>query len=148
MPDMAIENVTGGADTLTPADGPDPGLLPGDREDAPMAMDEFGTTAEEQLRGESLEQRLSREQPDTEPEPVPIGMLDDGPIDPHADSEVSTMETLGEDPITHGEVGRLVQPDEGGGTAYERDSIAYDAGTAGGGPGAEEAAMHEVRPEE
>ncbi|GAA2636230.1 DUF5709 domain-containing protein [Dactylosporangium fulvum] len=43
-----------------------------------------------------------------------------------------------------GTVGRLVEPDEGTGEDTEKDMIAYDAGAAGGGPTAEEAAVHEV----
>ncbi|UWZ40855.1 hypothetical protein Drose_18525 [Dactylosporangium roseum] len=39
-----------------------------------------------------------------------------------------------------GATGRLVEPDEG----TEKDMIAYDAGSAGGVPTAEEAAVHEV----
>jgi hypothetical protein len=42
-------------------------------------------------------------------------------------------------------VGRLVEPDEGVREDSEADAVAYDAGAAGGGPSAEEAAMHEVR---
>ena len=41
-------------------------------------------------------------------------------------------------------VGRLVEPDEGARTDQETDSIAYDAGSAGGGASAEELAIHET----
>lgn len=129
------------------ADGPDPATLPLDRDEGPVAVDEFGTTAEEQRRGESLTQRLAREEPDATPDPVPLGMLDDGTVRADPDSPVSTYETLGEDPITGGHVGRLVEPDEGSGIDQETDSVSYDAGSAGGGPSAEETAVHEVRPE-
>ena len=44
------------------------------------------------------------------------------------------------------QVGRLVEPDEGARTDQETDSIAYDAGAAGGGASAEELAVHETRP--
>jgi hypothetical protein len=43
-------------------------------------------------------------------------------------------------------VGRLVEPDEGLGADTEPDSVAYDAGAAGGGPSAEELAVHETEP--
>ena len=39
-------------------------LVPGD---APVAADEYGTTAEEQHRGEPLDTRLAREEPDVLP---------------------------------------------------------------------------------
>ena len=41
-------------------------------------------------------------------------------------------------------VGRLVEPDEGYGFDAEPDSVAYDAGAAGGGASAEELAVHET----
>jgi hypothetical protein len=41
-------------------------------------------------------------------------------------------------------VGRLVDADEGYGFDGEPDSIAHDAGAAGGGASAEELAMHET----
>jgi hypothetical protein len=37
-----------------------------------------------------------------------------------------------------------VEPDEGVRGDDEKDAVAYDAGAAGGGPTAEEAAIHEV----
>ena len=43
------------------ADGPSPAALPTDR---PLASTDFGTTANEQLEGEPLEDRLRREEPD------------------------------------------------------------------------------------
>ena len=43
------------------ADGPDPYPLPPDRDDGPAAIDEYGTTPEEQRRGEPMDLRLSRE---------------------------------------------------------------------------------------
>ena len=96
------------------ADGPDPVPLPPDREDGPLALDEYGTTAEEQRRGEPLEDRLAREEP-----------------------EVVYA-------VSGGQVGRLVQPDEGAHEDTDADEVAADAGPAGGGASAEEAAMHEV----
>src|SRR4051812_36659369 len=52
-------------DTGRWADGPDPAALPADK---PLAVDRFGTTAEEQRAGESLSARLWQEQPDVQPE--------------------------------------------------------------------------------
>ena len=142
------------------ADGPDPAALPGV---GPGGANRFGDTAEEAREGESLDYRLSQEEPDVGAEdPLPpardpidetidsseqrrldadvwgasptsdpksaISLYDDGQLDE-------------EDPET---VGRLVAPDEGSGYDDEADSVAYDAGAAGGGASAEELAMHET----
>jgi hypothetical protein len=144
------------------ADGPDPAALPSDR---PQAVNRFGTTAEEQRAGESLDQRLAQEEPDVQPD-VPAefpGPLADEAIDeqsaaqarldadvygegPHSDphSKVSVYDTGELDDAAPEPVGRLVEPDEGLGSDTEPDSVAYDAGAAGGGPTAEEAAIHET----
>ena len=78
----------------------------------------FGTTAAEERQGESLAQRLAQEEPDISAD------------DPWSEPT--------------GRVGRLVAPDEGGFDDDEPDSVAYDAGSAGGGASAEELAMHEI----
>jgi hypothetical protein len=153
------------------ADGATSMALPPDREDGPEAMDDFGTTAEEQLRGEPHDMRLTREEPDLTPDDVWVDsdprladeattedataqvrtdadIMDEGPIDPDLGSTVSSYERVGEDPQTAGLVGRLVEPDRGSGIDAERDSIARDEGAAGGGASAEELAMHEVQLEE
>jgi hypothetical protein len=49
----------------------DPAPLPPDREDGPLALDEYGTTEEEQRLGEPLDDRLAREEPEQSTEPVP-----------------------------------------------------------------------------
>jgi hypothetical protein len=149
------------------ADGPDPAALPLDRDDRPLAVDAFGTTPEEAREGESLDLKLSREVPDpalalpgTRPDAAATGpeaydpdaisadldavdpatLLDSGPVDPHLDSPVSMYDTgVGERPV-----GRLVEPDEGLGADNERDAVAYDAGSDGGGASAEELAVHPV----
>lgn len=154
------------------ADGRDPASLPEDRDEGPAVLDDFGTTAEEQLQGESLDWRLTREEPDVSLDELPfegdegladeatseeavaeVGLdadvLDDENLnDPFLDSPVSTFERLGADPQTGGRVGRLVAPDDGGLFDDEADSIASDTGAGGGGAGAEETAIHEVWPEE
>lgn len=62
LPQTADDDSTANDDVLTgrEADGPEPAQLPGDR--TPVAVDSFGTTAEEQLDGESLDYKLQREQ--------------------------------------------------------------------------------------
>jgi hypothetical protein len=72
--------------------------------------------------------------------------LDMAPIQPNRDSPVSLYDTGigGGDRGANATVGRLVEPDEGIGEDTEKDAIAYDAGAAGGGASAEEAALHEI----
>jgi hypothetical protein len=171
LPEYADDDSSADLDAASPreVDGPDPAPLPPDREDGPLALDEFGTTAEEQRHGEPLDARLAREEPDVETaesagasqdraddlasanvphewdEPDPdAGGGDDAPIDPDVDSPVSVYERVGPDPVTGGLVGRLVQPDQGIYEDTEADEVAVDAGPSGGGASAEEAAMHEV----
>ncbi len=169
LPDTADDDSTARDDVLTgrEADGPAPAQLPADR--TPVAVDEFGTTADEQLDGESLDYKLSREQfelavddplagpvdPDIAAEAdsreqaaqaqLDADIIDPGPTsDPHSPVSLYDHGQLGS--VADATVGRLVEPDEGTHTDQETDSIAYDAGAAGGGASAEELAVHETRP--
>jgi hypothetical protein len=164
LPDTADDDSTAydDVDSGRWADGPDPAALPSDR---PQAVDRFGTTAEEQLAGESLDYRLSQEQPDIQPEdPLDSpGALADEAIDERGAAQARLdADVYGQSPASdpnskvslydHGQldgtspepVGRLVEPDEGYGSDTEPDNVAYDAGAAGGGPSAEELAVHET----
>lgn len=85
----------------------------------------FGTTADEALQGESLDERLRQEEPDTDPYAEVGEDLDDG--------EVGTARA-----------GRLVAPDEGFGEDTEKDLVGDDVGIDGAGASAEEAAVHVV----
>jgi len=58
-----------GSDSPRCADGPDPALLPHDR---PLGLDRYGTTAAEARHGEPLSCKLAREEPDIQPEDVPV----------------------------------------------------------------------------
>jgi hypothetical protein len=97
--------------------------------DAPLASDEFGTTAAEMHDGESLDGRISREEPDV------IDLVDQ-PADESATADTPFSERAGQG------VGRLVEPDEGARTDTEADMVAADVGTDLGGYSAEESAMH------
>jgi hypothetical protein len=155
------------------ADGPEPAPLPLDRDEGPLAIDRYGTTPEEQRVGEPLDMKLGRELPDpalsptgerhdVTPSPSPVESfdadaldtavdavdedtaleLDTAPVQPNLGSPVSMYDTgLG---IRDETVGRLVEPDEGIGEDTEKDAIAHDAGAAGGGPSAEESALHPI----
>ncbi len=101
--------------------------------DAPVAADDFGTTAAEQHDGESLDGRISREQDD-------VLAAVDIPADESQDADAPFSERAGQG------VGRIVAPDEGARTDTEKDMVAADVGTDLGGYSAEESAMH-VEPE-
>jgi hypothetical protein len=85
----------------------------------------FGTTADEQLQGESLDERLRQEEPDPDPYDEAGEDLDDG-------------EVGGE------RAGRLVDPDGGIGEDLEKDLVGDDVGIDGAAASAEEAAVHIV----
>ena len=119
---------------------PDPGLagkrITGDPQDdfpvpgdAPVAVDDFGTTVAEQQEGEPLDLRLSREEPDLLERANSMPDLSDDADNPYpADREER--------------VGRIVESDEGAREDTEADAVAYDVGTDQGGFTAEERAMH------
>lgn len=72
-----------------------------------------------------------------------VGLAEDAPLEPD-DSPVSLYDRPGVIPGTRRPVGRLVQPDEGAHEDREKDAVAWDAGPDGGGPTAEEMAIHEI----
>ncbi|MGC9665635.1 DUF5709 domain-containing protein [Planosporangium sp. 12N6] len=71
------------------------------------------------------------------------GLADDAPLEPD-DSPVSLYDRPGAIPDAGRPIGRLVEPDEGAHEDREKDAVAWDAGPDGGGPTAEEMAIHEV----
>jgi len=103
----------------------------------------YGTTAEEQEEGESLDQLLAEEEPD------PALDFDDdeeSPEDTAGDDEAGDEDVdgllLDDGPAPR--AGRLVQEDEGAHPAAEADLVARDVGIDGGAASAEEAALHVV----
>ncbi|MFC4611293.1 DUF5709 domain-containing protein [Streptomyces maoxianensis] len=98
----------------------------------PWAVERVGTTAGEQRRGESLDERLAEEAPDIT---VPAG-----------DGLGDAWDTDGElidDEVGEKRAGRLVAPDEGAHRDLEEELIAKDVGIDGAAS-AEEAAVHVV----
>jgi hypothetical protein len=85
----------------------------------------FGTTAEEALEGETLDQRVAQEEPDVDP------YADEDPED--FDSEVGDERS-----------GRLVDPDAGLGEDTEKALVGDEVGIDGAAASAEEAAVHVV----
>jgi hypothetical protein len=139
--DLTDYEVEDASDTL---DG-DPGDDPLDRGVvAPQrwsAASRFGTTGAEQEAGESLDQLLAEEEPDT------AGYLDDDQPEDIAGDQDAADEDIdglllddGPDP----RAGRLVAEDEGARSPGEADLVAHDVGIDGGAAAAEEAAVHVV----
>ncbi|AEV88456.1 hypothetical protein ACWT_7446 [Actinoplanes sp. SE50] len=162
LPDTADDDSTAydEVDSGRWADGPDPAALAGV---GPGGSNRFGDTAEEALQGEGLDRRLRQEEPDFGAGDT--GGADRDPIDETVDdpeqrrldrdvwgesptsdpdSPVSLYDDGQLDDDSPGRVGRLVAPDGGSGFDDEADSVAWDAGAAGGGASAEELAMHET----
>jgi hypothetical protein len=101
----------------------------------------FGTTAQEQEAGESLDRLLAEEEPDIEFEDG-----DELPEDIAADEDAADEDVDGLllDDGPDPRAGRLVAEDEGAHPAGEADLVARDAGVDGGAATAEEAAVHVV----
>ena len=133
--------VEGASDTLAGDPGDDPldrGVVAPQRWSAGMR---FGTTAQEQEAGESLDRLLAEEEPDIEFEDG-----DELPEDIAADEDAADEDVDGLllDDGPDPRAGRLVAEDEGAHPAGEADLVARDAGVDGGAATAEEAAVHVV----
>jgi hypothetical protein len=89
----------------------------------------FGTTADEAVQGESLDQRISQEEPD---------------VDPYAEDG----EDVGGPEVGVQRAGRLVATDEGAHSDDDEELFAEEVGIDGGAAGAEEAAVHVVDDED
>ena len=105
----------------------------------------FGTTAEEEEEGESLDRALAEEEPDISfnPDDEPPEDLPGDPAggDEEADEYIDGL-LLDDGPDPR--AGRLVAEDEGAHPVAEADLVARDAGISGGASSAEEAAVHVV----
>lgn len=113
----------------------------------------FGSTAEEQEAGESLDQRIAQETPNTaEDEVEHIRDQEDADdrvsrgeeeLDASVDEEDPTA-AWASDEVGEGRAGRLVAPDEGIAEDVDAQLIADDEGIAGSAASSEEAAVHIV----
>jgi hypothetical protein len=114
----------------------DAGYAPQDR---PWAVDDWGTTADEEDAGESLDGRLARELPD--------GAAPDDEDDGLGDV-VGTDGELRDDEVGAERAGRLRDRDDladtGGSSDEEPELVGWDTGVDGAGASAEEAAVHIV----
>jgi hypothetical protein len=122
LEDEGIPDLQDGTPQQQWASDPQEQPVPGDE---PMAVDDYGTTADEQYEPEALDDRLAREEPAEEPPPPNVpGEGAAGPV-------------------------RLVEPDQGAAPDTEKDMIAEDVGPDGGGYSPEERALRiEDEPED
>ncbi|NLU83105.1 DUF5709 domain-containing protein [Rhodococcus sp. HNM0569] len=125
----------------------DRGYSPPDR---PLGVDKYGVTDAEQERGESLDQKLAEEVPDT-----PLADDDEPDGEEPEDTDEVTEGYVSGDPeyVEDYEVGdersgRLVAEDEGFGADTEADLVADDVGIDSAAASAEEAAVHTVDDED
>jgi len=139
--DLEDYEVEDASDTLIGDPGDDPldqGVAPPERWSAGVR---FGTTAGEQQAGESLDDQLAEEEPDT-PFDDDDETLEDVVDDPDVADEDLDGLLLDDGPDAR--AGRLVADDEGAHADTEADLVAHDAGIDGGAATAEEAAVHVV----
>jgi Family of unknown function (DUF5709) len=140
-------------------------------DDRPPKRDNYGDTLAEMRAGESLDQRLSEDEPDLlerelgDPVDQILGARGGTEDDPNyeEDRDARLATEANDDPEVRASLveeggdidvpapefeeeqpraGRLVEPDEGRESDTEKDMIAYDAGISGAGASAEEAAVH------
>jgi len=145
--DLEDYEVLDSSDTLDGAPGDDPldrGVVTPDRWSAGIR---YGTTAEEQQEGASLDQLLAEEEPDATLEADEAEEEENDESRAFADDEDVADEDIdglllddGPDP----RAGRLVAEDEGAHPDEEPDLVASDVGIDAGGATAEEAAVHVV----
>jgi Family of unknown function (DUF5709) len=138
--DLEDYEVKDAYDTLDGEPGDDPldrGVAPPERWSAGIR---YGTTAEEEEEGESLDQLLAEEEPDVydEEDEQPDSIAGD----PDAADEDLDGLLLDDGPDPRS--GRLVADDEGAHADAEADLVAHDVGIDGGAASAEEAAVHTV----
>jgi Family of unknown function (DUF5709) len=140
-------------------------------DDRPSRRTDYGDTLTEMREGESLDQRLTEDEPDVlerelgDPVDQILGQRSDTEDDPNfeEDPDARLATEADDDPEVRAALaeaggdtdlpapefeeqqpraGRLVEPDEGLESDTEKDMIAYDAGISGAGASAEEAAVH------
>jgi hypothetical protein len=145
--DLEDYEVRDASETLDSNLGNDPldaGVIPPQHWSAGMR---YGTTAEEEEEGESLDRLLAEEEPDNDgfdeiddevPETSGSDEGDENAGDEYVDG---LLLDDGKDP----RAGRLVAEDEGAHSVSEADLVARDAGVDGGAATAEEAAVHVVK---
>ncbi len=110
--------------------------LPGEE---PVGVNQFGTTAEEEIEGETLDMRLARELPDEQPIDPTIPRDEDEPDETVEDIEGALPVTADDEPRP---VGQLVEEDEGVREDTEKDNVAIEDPLGPGGLGPEDQALY------
>lgn len=133
-------------DTLDGNPGEDPldsGLVPPERWSAGVRS---GTTAQEQADGESLDELLDEEEPDSTLESLEEAETEDDEESPDDDSDEADEDVDGLllDDGPDPRAGRLVGFDGGHHPRRQAELLAHDVGVDGGAASAEEAAVHVV----
>jgi len=133
-------------DTLDGDPGDDPldsGLAPPERWSAGVRS---GTTAQEQADGESLDDLLAEEEPDSTLEALEEAETEDDEESPEDDSDEADEDVDGLllDDGPDPRAGRLVGFDGGHHPRRQAELLAHDVGVDGGAASAEEAAVHVV----
>jgi hypothetical protein len=128
------------ADDATPErrDLPDPEEMPLPGEE-PVGVNQFGTTAEEEVEGETLDMRLARELPDEQPFDPTIPRDEDEPDETVEDVEGALPVWADDEPRP---VGQLVEEDEGVREDTEKDNVALEDPLGPGGLGPEDQALY------
>lgn len=146
LEDEGIPDLQDGVPSAQRAEDPQMQPIPGAE---PSGVDRTGTTIDEQIHGESLDERLAQEEPDVAPSPATSDEQAYGDdlrdVDVAADELVPPEEAIGEPADS---VGRLVEPDQGARADSEKDLVADDAGPDTGGWSPEERAMRAEEEEE
>ncbi len=111
--------------------------------DSPRGSYAHGVTAAEQAAGETIDERLKQEEPDTtwsEEDPSRRGDGRVGGDDP--DAIAAEDDWIGDSEVGDARAGRLVSPDEGSHEDHDDQAWGRDVGVDGGAASAEEAAVH------
>jgi hypothetical protein len=142
--DLEDYEVLDSSDTLDGAPGDDPldrGVVAPDRWSAGIR---YGTTAEEQQEGASLDRLLAEEEPDAAFDADDEDDDESGAFAGDEDIADEDIDGLLLDDGLDPRAGRLVEEDEGAHPDEEPDLVASDVGPDAGGATAEEAAVHVV----
>src|ERR1700689_1320949 len=142
--DIDDEGVLDPSNTLEGEPDGDPldaGYLPTDRWSAGMR---YGSTEAEERAGESLDQLLAEEEPDTTLDSIEELAGEDADEDEDDDAGDEDVDGLLLDDGPDPRAGRLVAEDEGAHSDKEPNQVAHDGGLDGGAAGAEEGAVHVV----
>lgn len=99
--------------------------------EAPRGVNAKGTTAREEIEGETLDERIEQEEPEVWAD-----------VEEEADADILDGPVGGE--VGEERSGRLMAPDEGAHEDVDAEMTAEDEGIDGAGASAEEAAVHTI----